>query len=618
MKLLPLFLCLLLCGCTQKARDIPTEVSTIPTTVTVPETEPVSMYEPGHPLEEANRGALRVNPLTIRKVRGLQAIGDDLIVFSGYGSTTLTRLTGRDLTVASEITLDHELDPSDPSVRTDAETLSFYDPAKRQLVVLDKTLTPICRYDMTETITGSPILSGDQSTVYYCTYGAIRAWDVGSGIHRTIKELSYDDQQLTGLHLNDTVLQCRIRDGAAVRTLFLDAENGRLLEQQDGDIKLCTNGGHYYATLPTGGLELLIFGISDTTPHILYPADTAAESFFLPKEGACITASYEETGIRLSYYQLETGTLRAQLMLPPLQIPKSVLSVSGGTIYLLAYDPAADCDTIYRWDVPENSSSKKGFTEAYTGNADQDQQTLARYQAYAAELGNKYGIHICIGEASLAVQPWDYQFEAETLDRVLIQELELLDQRLSQYPQQVLEKTRSHFSSLTIALVRRITGTPESGSLDTATGVQFLDGTNAYVVISVGKYAEQALYHELFHVMETHILAESSAFDQWEALNPTGFVYHYGAGLASGMERYLSGPDRAFVDAYSTSFPKEDRARIMENAILPGNAQLFRSSTMQAKLLTLCEGIRQAYGLRKSPETYIWEQYLNFPMAYTE
>jgi len=44
--------------------------------------------------------------------------------------------------------------------------------------------------------------------------------------------------------------------------------------------------------------------------------------------------------------------------------------------------------------------------------------------------------------------------------------------------------------------------------------------------------------------------------------------------------------------------------------MLPGNEALFQSDAMQRKLKALCDGIREAYGLRESPETFLWEQYL--------
>lgn len=143
--------------------------------------------------------------------------------------------------------------------------------------------------------------------------------------------------------------------------------------------------------------------------------------------------------------------------------------------------------------------------------------------------------------------------------------------------------------------------------------MQFLEGTDAYVAITVGKYAQQALYHELFHVMETHIFNNSIAFDQWDTLNPSGFTYSYGHAANESRDSgiYLQSDLRAFIDAYSMSFPKEDRARVMEYAMLPGQEVLFDAPALQAKLQALCAGIREAYGLEKSEETFLWEQYLN-------
>ena len=36
---------------------------------------------------------------------------------------------------------------------------------------------------------------------------------------------------------------------------------------------------------------------------------------------------------------------------------------------------------------------------------------------------------------------------------------------------------------------------------------------------------------------------------------------------------------------------------------------------LQNKLLAICQGIRKAFGYEKSSEIFIWEQYLNKPIA---
>ena len=163
-----------------------------------------------------------------------------------------------------------------------------------------------------------------------------------------------------------------------------------------------------------------------------------------------------------------------------------------------------------------------------------------------------------------------------------------------------------------ICLVRGIRGTARSGSLEEATGVQFFRDSNAYIAIVTGALGERALYHELYHVMETRLLTSSTAFDRWEQINPPGFSYDldYTANAGRQAAEYLQPDSRSFIDTYSMSFPKEDRARIMECAMCAGNKDLFRSSTMQAKLRCLSQAIREAYGLEKAEQVFRWEQYL--------
>ena len=62
------------------------------------------------------------------------------------------------------------------------------------------------------------------------------------------------------------------------------------------------------------------------------------------------------------------------------------------------------------------------------------------------------------------------------------------------------------------------------------------------------------------------------------------------------------------------TYPKEDRARLMEYAMMPENESYFITDTMQAKLRTLCLAIREAYDLETATESFLWEQYLAEPI----
>ena len=130
----------------------------------------------------------------------------------------------------------------------------------------------------------------------------------------------------------------------------------------------------------------------------------------------------------------------------------------------------------------------------------------------------------------------------------------------------------------------------------------------------------QHLYHELFHIIDTRVLSTCNAYDDWKKLNPKGFSYdiQYASGRSAEGQAFLNPEKRYFVDLYSMCYPKEDRARIMEYAMLDGQEDLFRSAPMQAKLRKLCQGIRKAFYLEAEPVAYRWEQYLDAPLAPTQ
>ena len=601
--------CLLLGGCSPQPAPEPSA----PTVQTAPaEAKPMRLYVPEHPLEQSAPGALRVYPLR-QKAHGILAMGSSLIALCGSDTTMLTLLTGEDLVVSATAELSFRLDENDSSLRVGSDALSYFDPVRRETVILSDKLKDVSRIAAPEGLVGSPILSADRSTLYYCTATAIRAWNLETGIRRCVKELCYDTQELTGLHQEDTIVQCRVTEDGEVRTLFLAADTGRLLKELDGDVTLSTQGSRYYASVPEGHVRLQLFGETDGDVRLLTPADIYADCYCLEHQQYVVTVS-EKGALVFSCYDLDTGLRSASLKLDDSYDFVSITVCESDAVYLLLEDREGD-GLICRWDLYAEAS-RTGDTHRYVGRRytedAPDTAALARCQADAARIGEKYGIQVLVWNDPLTVAPWDYEFEPEYLAPVLVRELSELDQRLSYYPPEILAGIKEHFSDLTICLVRSIQGSPESGSLETATGIQFYEGSRAYIAIAMGQYAERALYHELYHVMETRLLTDSTAFDRWDALNPPGFTYDldYTASQNRRAEEYLQPDTRSFIDTYSMSFPKEDRARIMECAMCAGKEDLFRSPAMQAKLRCLSAAIREAYDLKKSTETFRWEQYL--------
>ncbi|MCI7640025.1 MAG: hypothetical protein MSS60_09410 [Clostridiales bacterium] len=603
-----LLACLILGGCSAQPAPDDSPAATVQTVPT--EEAPMSLYVPEHPLEQSAPGALRVYPLR-QQAHGVLAMGSSLIALCGSENTTLTLLTGDELAVNATAELSFHLSEDDPSFRITPDTLSYFDPVRGETVILNHQLKDVSRIAAPEGLTGSPILSDDRTTLYYCTATAIRAWNLETGIRRCVKELSYDAQELTGLHQEGTILQCRIVKDGQEETLFLAADTGRLLREVPGDVTLVTQDSGYYASVPEGPVRLQLFGQADDAPQLLTPGDIYADCYYLDNQRRVITVSSSPA---LDCYDLDSGLRVASLTIDGDYTFVSLAAWEEDSVFLLLNDGEGS-GILCQWDLCADASCT-GDTQRYVGprytTDAPDFAALARCKTEAARIGEKYGIQVLVWDDSLGVMPWDYEFQPEYLAPVLSRELSELDKRLSYYPPEILAGIKEHFSDLTICLVRSIQGSPESGSLEKATGVQFYQGSSTYIAIAVGQYAERALYHELYHVMETRLLTDSTALDRWDALNPDGFSYDldYNANQNRSGDEYLQPDKRSFIDTYSMSFPKEDRARIMECAMCDGNENLFRSSTMQTKLRCLSRAIREAYGLTKSTEAFRWEQYL--------
>ena len=585
-------LCLLLAGCFHPA-DLP-----------APETEPanVQALEAASRAQAAYGNTVTAFSLPLEEVQQYFPFGEGLLLHSGHQLLLL------DAQFRSTVSC---LLDFDAQVTVSGEIISAFDPVTRQLHLLDNGLQELRCIILPQGLSGAPLPDSSGNALYYAASNGIYRWDLSSGIRRRIQESDHDALMLIGLHCEDQILHCRIRNGAEERDLFLSADNGQLLQEHSSRIHLLTYADRYYAAFSSGFVQNLVYGTDTTAPRGLFPADLSADCVFLPRQHAAVTMTTQPEGmLQLDYYSLESGVLLDSLLLPGEHAPKQIFSGSENTVLLAVRDEG--CDILLQWQPKTDAQEGTDHTDVYYTADDPDHAGLTLCSSYAQELSERFGVEILIWKEAAAAEPWDYTLEAEHRYPVILQQLQTLEKCLSRYPESILSDTAGHFDSLKLCLVSQITGTATGESLSTATGIQFFREKDAYVVLAAGKYGEQALYHELFHVMETHILGGSNALDRWNELNPAGFSYDldHGTNAKRNSGVYLEGDSRAFVDTYSMSFPKEDRARIFEYAMLPNQEDLFHSPIMQQKLLSICTGIRETYGLTAHPETFPWEQYL--------
>jgi len=608
-RVIPFLLILLLCGCHAGDRGI-TRVSSLSPPAETTLAYGQGLYDPGSDLERRTSGAFHTFVLPMKDAAGIRTMGDSILLFSGGVHTTLVLLQGDPLAAVSRIDLNFPLSPEDPSLQIGATTLSFFDPVKEEIIVTAQDLTIIDRHPKPAGAGGTPVFSEEQNAVFYTSGSALYAWELESGRHRLLRNIA-SPLALTGIHCRGSILQFRTAEGSS---LFLSTDTGQQLHSHTENLAITTWGQHYYGVFSSGSGQSIVFGIPGESSRMLKPKDPAARCFFLPQNHAAVTVSTPADGIlTLDHYDLDTGLRTATAELEEDREPFASAAAPDGNVYLLARDPQYGQSVLYRWHVQNTSLRDSAvYTGLHYTQKDPDLAELARCGRYAESLEETYGLQIHLWKDAVKVQPWDYDLEPEHQAHVLMDQLQQLAVCLSHYPPEVLAETAAHFTSVNICLVRSITGTPESGLQDPATGIQFLNGTDAYVVIAAGPFSDRALYHEMYHLMEVHILGNSLALDQWSSLNPAGFSYDYSyiTNKTRNSGVYLRHDTRAFVDTYSMSYPKEDRARVLEYAMMPGNRELFQAQTLQRKLQAICKGIREAYGLENSTEIFLWEQYL--------
>ena len=563
---------------------------------------------PESTLEQQTEGAVLVYPLDISDCHGIAVMGDGLLVFSEEGSgTRLTLLYGEDLDPSAELTVDTGIFTDQASTQVTGEGISFFDDVTRETVVLDEELREITRIPGPEGLIGAPLLSSDRLSLFYGTAEGLWVLDLETGLPRLLRR---DTAELVPqkLLMNDTVLQCSEHGTDEIRTLFLSLEAGQILKEKPGTMKTVSSGQRYMAVSCLQEQRDFLFGTGSGVPQTLHTG-SEMEYWLLPESDGVLGVSEKE----LRFFDLSSGLLRSSLKLAQCH---GAADGGNGVVWLLDRE-----NTLYRWDTHAlPSGDETVYSGIYYTRSNPDLAGITRCQALAEEIGARHGIEVLVWEDAIAVQPWDYRLTEEYQVPVLQEQLRLLDQRLGNFPEGFLTQMAEAASGLTICLVQNITGDADYGSLEAASGTQFWVEDHAYIALSAGNATEGSLYHELCHVFDTRVIAQCSAYDQWEELNPSGFQYDYdyARNATRNAGEYLREAERCFIDTYSMSFPKEDRARVLEYAMIPGNESYFRSEVMQAKLRQICIGLREAFGLKKSGETFLWEQYLNESLAYTK
>lgn len=154
-------------------------------------------------------------------------------------------------------------------------------------------------------------------------------------------------------------------------------------------------------------------------------------------------------------------------------------------------------------------------------------------------------------------------------------------------------------------------------SVDTPSpGTPVWSGRNPHIFVPTMGKAEEELLLGLGAVVDSRVMGNSRELDDWnEKYNPEGFAYALSYEVPEDLTAFLEGDNPAFVNEISMSYPTEDRKQIFYYAVTENGADKFQGEALQAKLIALCAGIREAFGWNSTQEAFPWEQYLQTPMT---
>ncbi len=579
-------LSLVLCGCAGAPEE------TVPTTEPEATVDP-GVYVPGSDVETQTGGAVFQYALTGADYWDMAVLGERLFLFSGKEKTTVEVLTGEMGQRGAKKEL--PLDLQSASYQVVSSGIAYYD-NENKVVYLDGQLESHHSLTLPEGIVGAPVFSADGNEVFYCIGNDLRGMDTQREVSRLIKSQSCVSQYLTESAFGGKVVKCQVQleDGSS-QMRYISGENGATLSTDTGIEALATLDEQYFLTRMDGVTRQFIYGNRTETPKLLNAPESRMEGALAL--GGAVGIAVTEEGLTLSYYDLTAGRKTAFVSIPGGKAPIALRADSRtGCIWVLT-----EGNGLYRWQKDQSPVTEEAvYTGTVFTKAAPDTEGLKALQSRVDSLNKTHGTAIRIWQEAVKTNG-GHTLEAEYQTAAITNALNALEGVLTQFPENFLYKSVN--TKLRICILRSVDGETKMHRL--------LSGRDTFILLSCGTDIEKEFLSALGYVVDIHTLGNSPMLDDWNKLNPEGFVY--GAENAPAL---AEGENRAFADEGSMTAVSEERARLFYYAMLPEGAEVFKSPVMQQKLLLMCRAIRDAWRLEKKTDTYLWEQYLTESIAY--
>lgn len=590
-RILPILLILiLLAGCGNKDVVETTQSTTHQPTLGVNN----GIYVENSDIEQKTAGAVRLYDLGDMKIDWIGHVGDRILLVCQGDEINLTALSGNEGTVAASVTIPAQL----TAYQATYSGFAYYDPESKQAVYMDPQLQEVQRHQLPGDVVGMPAFSPDGGQIFYCTQQGIYTLDAQLGVTRPVRTHSSQDQTLLGCYLGGSVLACSVQNEAEQwSTMYISAKTGEALSTDKKVLSIDSYDSTYFTTRLDGTVTQYIYGIDGGALQMNISESNAQGASAL---GGAVGYSTGNDGLQMGFYDLTSGKKTGAVTIEDPIIPMQILADRWtGCVWILTED-----NKLLRWD-PDLSAIEQ--EQSYSGPvysaSKPDEDGLKILQKRVDDINRNHGVTVRIWQAAVKSNN-GYDLEPEYQTSVISKALDDLETVISDFPSKFLYKSVKR--TIRICIVRSVD--------DEVKSAYYWFDKDPFIVLSAGVDIRQEFLKAYSYILDIHVLGNSPMVDLWPNLNPTDFTY----GAGDYDSSWLEDDTRAFAGENAMKSVIDDRASVFYQAMQPDNADMFKSETMQAKLLQLCKAIRDAWRLERKTETYLWEQYLTESIAYVQ
>lgn len=494
------------------------------------------------------------------------------------------------------------------------EYISVTDWSDGQVMLLNPDFSIAKEYS-TGTESCALYVSPDGKSVYCFTQNGIKIYDMANGSLRVLFPGSLHLYASSRCGDNVSIFYTD-RESQLTVYAVVDLATGECYENPfSGTVNTLSRSGETWLADVLGGDADWYLGRSGRPSA--FDTDSGIMSL-LPSPTRLLLESYGSGGMSYTLYAAD-GSFLSACAAPEGFSPSGdmVWSEQDGGYYFIMTD-AQGRDTLFFWDlsVPVTGmdlSLRPAYESSSAGTA-----VSAGLYEKAAETGSRYGVEILIADRA-ETSYREFSAAPETDEAAIAAALDSMEKVLSAYPEGFMSQLcYASYGKIEFHLVGALTKTTLSGTESGFTSFSgFMDTADGktIVVVDINRPGslEQTLHHEIGHMIDNKLSFDAGirigalySEEGWSALNPSGFAYAESY-TELPVDIFSQGLESYFIDVYSRTFAREDRATIFEHAMAGADWAFSGSEERSAKLDYFCRCIREAFNTELWPETTVWE-----------